>query len=137
MDSFFSVWDVMGFLLKCTVLQKTRRASGLMGQWEGRTWLPTSPQEKGDQPFPYPIPLPEMGSSLPRPARPPCPAPQAGQQTGGHPHGAGAQERRKTVRVLEAGGGGRTTGSIWEGGDWGTPPFRHGSGLLQGPCCCL
>lgn len=65
MDSFFFVWDTMGFLLKCALLQETRRASGLLGQWEGRTWLATVPQEKGDHPLLHPIPLPVMGSSLP------------------------------------------------------------------------
>ena len=35
-----------GVLLKCTLLRETGRASGLLGQWEGRTWLPPSPQEK-------------------------------------------------------------------------------------------
>lgn len=132
MDSFFSVWDVMGFLLKCTLLQETGRSSGLLGQWEGRMWLPTSPQEKGDHLFPHPIPLPAMGSSL-LAGRPPCPAPQAGQQTGGHPHGAGTPERRNTVRFLEAGGGRRITSGVWEGQGWGTPPFPHGLGSSKAP----
>ena len=77
------------------------------------------PSGEGDHPFPHPIPLPATGSSL-LAGSPPCTAPQAGQQTGGHPHGAGALERRKTVHVLEAGCGWRITGG--RGRAEGHPP---------------
>lgn len=88
------------------------------------------PSGEGDHPFPHPIPLPATGSSL-LAGRPPCPAPQAGQQTGGHPHGAGALERRKTVHVLEAGGGWRITSG--RGRAEGHPPSPTGLGSSKAP----
>ena len=88
------------------------------------------PSGEGDHPFPHPIPLPATGSSL-LAGSPPCTAPQAGQQTGGHPHGAGALERRKTVHVLEAGCGWRITGG--RGRAEGHPPSPTGLGSAMAP----